>query len=263
MSTTETPARDAKLAQYLSEAYGNEKRLETALQAHIAMAERPPYKKRLQQHLGETRRHAIAVERRMRQLGGTPEPLPGVPSPLGGAAEVVVESAQRATALAQGPLHALRGTGEAERELKNAKSEYAEEAQEIGMYSALEALAGAVSDRQTERLAKEILRDERRMLAFLEKEIPRLTTAVVRAEIPASQRNGARRTTRKASSARRSSASTRSSRSTGSSRASSSSRRVSSRSSSRRAPASPRAGAAKRSSSRSSRAGASGSRKRS
>ena len=43
--------RDAKLIQYLNEAYGKEKELETALQAHIKMAKRPPYKKRLQDHL--------------------------------------------------------------------------------------------------------------------------------------------------------------------------------------------------------------------
>lgn len=188
MSTTLTPARDAKLAQYLSEAYGNEKRLETALEAHIGLTTRAPYKRRLRQHLTETKRHATAVERRMKQLGGSSEPVPG---PLGGAAEAALAGAQKATALAQGPLHALRGTGEQERELKNAKSEYAEEAQEIGMYAAIEALAQTVGDKDTERLAKAILRDERRMLTFLEREIPRLSVAVAKAEIPAAQRNGA------------------------------------------------------------------------
>ena len=36
----EPNTRDAKLIQYLNEAYGKEKELETALQAHIAMATR-------------------------------------------------------------------------------------------------------------------------------------------------------------------------------------------------------------------------------
>ena len=40
-------ARDTKLIQYLNEAYGKEKELETALEAHIAMTTRTPYKKRL------------------------------------------------------------------------------------------------------------------------------------------------------------------------------------------------------------------------
>ena len=50
--------RDAKLIQYLNEAYGKEKELETALQAHIAMTTRTAYKKRLQDHLKETKQHA-------------------------------------------------------------------------------------------------------------------------------------------------------------------------------------------------------------
>ncbi|HEY7831542.1 MAG TPA: hypothetical protein VIC06_13360 [Solirubrobacteraceae bacterium] len=43
----ELSARDGKLVQYLNEAYGKEKELETALQAHIGMTTRAPYKKRL------------------------------------------------------------------------------------------------------------------------------------------------------------------------------------------------------------------------
>jgi ferritin-like metal-binding protein YciE len=190
MSTTDAPARDAKLTQYLSEALGNEKRLETALQAHIAMTTRPPYKRRLREHLTETRRHARELTRRIKQLGGPHDPVPG---PLGDAAGAVVGGAHKASALAQGPLHALRGTGEEERQLKNAKTEYGEEAQEIGMYSAIETLAVAVNDKETAKLARTILRDERRMLTYLEREIPRLATAVARAEIPARQRGAAGR----------------------------------------------------------------------
>ena len=58
---TETK-REAKLVQYLSEAYGKEKELETALEAHIGMTTRKPYKKRLQDHLKETKSHAVAGE---------------------------------------------------------------------------------------------------------------------------------------------------------------------------------------------------------
>jgi len=187
-TTTETPTRDAKIVQYLGEALGNEKRLETELQAHIGMTTRAPYKRRLRQHLAETKRHATHLSRRIKQLGGTSDPVPG---PLVDAAGALLGGAHKATALAQAPLYALRGTGEAERQLKNAKTEYTEEAQEIGMYAAIEALAVAVADKETAQLAREILRDERRMFAFLAREIPRLTTAVARAEIPARQRDGA------------------------------------------------------------------------
>jgi ferritin-like metal-binding protein YciE len=62
--------RDAKLVQYLSEAFGKEKELETSLEAHIAMTTKAPYKKRLKAHLKETKAHAKAVERRIKKLGG-------------------------------------------------------------------------------------------------------------------------------------------------------------------------------------------------
>ena len=54
--------RDLKLVQYLNEAYGKERELETALQAHIGMTTKAPYKKRLQQHLKETKAHARAED---------------------------------------------------------------------------------------------------------------------------------------------------------------------------------------------------------
>ena len=199
----EPNARELKLIQYLNEAYGTEKQLETALQAHIQMATRSSYRKRLQQHLTETKRHGREVERRIKQLGGKAET---VAVPVGAeAAQRVQSMAGRALAAAQGPLHALRGTGEAERQLKNAKTEFASEAEEIATYTAIEALAVAVGDRETERLAKAIRREEERMSGFLERLIPQLTKAVATAEIPRALRNGGtrrRRSTRRSTSSR-------------------------------------------------------------
>jgi ferritin-like metal-binding protein YciE len=185
----EQSAGDAKLVQYLNEAYGLEKRLETALEAHIAMTSRAPYKKRLKEHLSETKRHGREISKRIKQLGGRAETVsaPG-PDPIAGAAQAVVGGAQKAVALAQGPLHALRGTGEDEKQLKNAKTEYASEAEEIATYITIEALAQALGDKETERLARSIRREEERMRSFLEKEIPRLTKAVRKAEIPPAPR---------------------------------------------------------------------------
>ena len=190
-------ARDAKLIQYLNEAYGKEKQLETSLQAHIAMTTRPPYKKRLQQHLKETKAHSKGVERRIKKLGGQAETLslPG-PDAVTGAAQTAQNVANRAAALAQGPLHAARGTGEQERLLKNAKTEYSDEAEEIATYTAIQALADTVGDRETAVLARGILREEERMARFLEKLIPTLTKAVSQEEIPAPLRKPARRRAR-------------------------------------------------------------------
>jgi ferritin-like metal-binding protein YciE len=195
---TETTARDAKLVQYLHEAHGKEKELETSLQAHIAMTTRRAYRKRLQQHLKETKDHARQVERRVKKLGGA--------SLLQTATARGAEAVSRGTALAKGPLHAVRGTGEDELQLKNAITEHSEEGEEIARYTAIEALAEAVGDKETARLARGIRREEERMAAFLARQIPQLTKAVARAEIPASERRTAsrRRSTRRRSRASRS-----------------------------------------------------------
>jgi ferritin-like metal-binding protein YciE len=214
----EVNARDAKLIQYLNEAYGKEKQLEIALQAHITLTTRPPYKKRLQQHLRETKQHAKLLHRRIKKLGGTPDAGPDIPGP----AEAVANLAGRAVAAAQGPLHALRGTGEAEKMLKNAKDEYHEEAEEIANYTAIETLADLVGDKDTAKIARGIKREEERMAKFLEKLIPQLTKAVAQEEIPAAERKPAGR--RRASSSRSRSSSSRS----GSGSSSSRSRRGSS-----------------------------------
>jgi ferritin-like metal-binding protein YciE len=169
--------RDAKLVQYLSEAYGKERELETALQAHIAIAGKGPYKKRLQQHLKETKAHAKAVERRIKKLGGGGQ---GLQTAVG-----------KLTAAAKGPLHAVRGDSEAEKMLKNAKTEYFNEHEEIATYLAIETLAKKVNDSETAKLARAIRREEERMATLLQGQIKQLAGAVVREDIPAAQRRAA------------------------------------------------------------------------
>src|SRR4029079_8426584 len=131
--------RDAKLVQYLGEAYGKERELETALNAHITMTTRPVYKKRLKEHLRETKRHAKEVERRIKKLGG------------GGQSTQTLLG--KAMAAAKGPMHMVRGGSEQEKMLKNAKTEYFNEHEEIATYTAIETLAEKARDRETAKLA--------------------------------------------------------------------------------------------------------------
>jgi ferritin-like metal-binding protein YciE len=170
--------RDAKLVQYLNEAYGNEKELETALQADIAMTAKPAYAKRLKQHLKETKSHSKLLERRIKKLGGGPKALQSV---LG-----------KATAVAKAPLHMVRGSGEQEKMLKNAKTQYSKEHEEISTYLALEHFATKVGDKETAKLAREIRKDEERMAKFLEGQIKQLSGAVAQ-EIPARLRRAAKK----------------------------------------------------------------------
>jgi ferritin-like metal-binding protein YciE len=242
----EPNTRDSKLIQYLNEAYGKEKELETALEAHIPIAaSRKPYQKRLRDHLKETKGHGRELSKRIKQLGGKAEagPLPGAaPEGLAEAAARVQEVASKGLAAAKGPLHVLRGTGEAEKMLKNAKTEYFNEFEEIATYHAIQNLAETVGDADTAKLAKAIRREEERMAKFLERQIAVLAKAVAAEEIPAAEWN--RPTRRRRSTASRNGGSARTTSGAARSRASSSARKASSsaaKKTSARKPAAPRA----------------------
>lgn len=183
--------RDTKLVQWLNEAHVKEAELEADLGAHIKLTEKPAYKKRLQQHLKETRDHKRSVERRIKQLGGSPSSVKNMP----GVPKVVGETAGKAVAGVKGQVGTARAlvTSQPETHLRNAQEELREEHVEIAMYSRLETLAEEVGDRDTAKLARGIRRDEERMAKFLDSELKRLVKDVVREEIPRDQRAQRRR----------------------------------------------------------------------
>jgi ferritin-like metal-binding protein YciE len=217
----ELNARDAKVVQFLNEAHAKEAELEADLTAHISLTQKAPYKKRLQEHLKETRDHKRRVAQRIKKLGGQASSgvrAPGVPGAVG-------ELAGKGIAAVKGQVGVARAalTEQAETHLRNAREELREEWVEIATYTAIEAFATEVGDKETAQLAREIRRDEEKTARYLEKLIPQLVKDVVKAEIPRDQRaqtgrsrrsTSRRRTT--GSSARSSSASSRS-RSTGAS----------------------------------------------
>jgi hypothetical protein len=81
------------------------------------------------------------------------------------------------------PFDLIRGSGGEEKVLKNAKDAAASEALEIATYTAIERLARSVDDVETATLAGSILADEQKMLDRVLREIPKLTDAVVRADV--------------------------------------------------------------------------------
>ena len=91
--------------------------------------------------------------------------------------------------------------------LKNAKTEYFNEHEEIATYLAIEAFAEKVYDKETAKLARDIRREEERMARFLEGQIPQLSRAVAREEVPASERRPNGGGTRRRATARRGSGS--------------------------------------------------------
>jgi len=167
---------EKKVAQYLNEAHASELGLVQVLQAQIAMTPRGSYRSALEKHLDETRGHARRIDRRLGDLGQSGNPWQ---TAMGWAEDALAQ----AFALAKTPFDLVRGSGGEEKVLKNAKDVCATEALEIATYTALEHLARGVSDETTAKLAASIRSDEEKMLARVMREIPKLTAAVVGADV--------------------------------------------------------------------------------
>jgi ferritin-like metal-binding protein YciE len=165
-----------KVTQYLDEARATEVGLVRELQAQISMTPRGSYRTLLERHLRETRDHADRLGTRLEELDHGSNPIEFA---VGTAQQVIGQ----ALALGKGPLNLIRGTGGEEKILKNAKDACATEALEIATYDAIERLASAVGDDATAKLAASIRSDEERMLENVRGELPKLTDAVVRADI--------------------------------------------------------------------------------
>src|SRR3954469_24926685 len=167
---------EQKVVQYLNEAQASEQALVRVLQSQIAMTPRGAYRSALETHLDETRRHGERIADRLHELGQGGNPLTAIVGAFEGAIGQWL-------AFSMAPLQLLRGTGGEEKVLKNAKEAYASEALEIATYTALERLAQKVGDEKTAKLAASIRADEEKMSDRVLREIPKLTDAVVRAEV--------------------------------------------------------------------------------
>jgi ferritin-like metal-binding protein YciE len=176
MGQSNEQKQQQKVVQYLNEAHAMEHALVRVLQSQIAMTPRGTYRDELEKHLGETRKHADRVGRRLEALGEGSNPLMAVV----GLAENAVG---QALAFGKTPFDLLRGSGGEEKVLKNAKDACATEALEIATYTAIERLARSVGDTRTATLAESIRGDEEKMLQRILREIPKLTDAVVGADV--------------------------------------------------------------------------------
>jgi ferritin-like metal-binding protein YciE len=167
---------EQKVVRYLNEAHASEVGLVSVLRSQIAMTPRGSYRDGLEKHLDETRTHAQRIHQRLGEFGQGRNPV----QVFVGFAETLIS---QSLALGRTPFDLLRGSGGEEKVLKNAKDACATEALEIATYTALERLATRVGDEQTAKLAAWILGDEERMLERIMREIPKLSDAVVGADV--------------------------------------------------------------------------------
>jgi len=167
---------EQKVVQYLTEAHAHELGLVRVLQSQIAMTPRGSYRTALETHLDETRDHAERVAARADALGRRSAPLTAI-------VDLAESAVAQTLALGKTPFDLLRGSGGEEKVLKNAKDACATEALEIATYTAIEQLARNVGDQETEKLAASIRADEEKMLARIMRELPKLTAAVVGADV--------------------------------------------------------------------------------
>jgi ferritin-like metal-binding protein YciE len=167
---------EQKIVQYLDEAHAMELGLVRVLRSQIATTPRGAYRSALEAHLRETRNHAERVGRRASDLRRGVNPLR-----LGIALiEAVIG---QSLALSRAPLDLLRGSDGAEKVLKNATETCGTEALEIATYTTIARLARDVGDETTAKLAESMRADEQNMLDRVMRELPKLTDAVVRADV--------------------------------------------------------------------------------
>jgi ferritin-like metal-binding protein YciE len=152
------------LISWLNDAHSMEKALVQILEHQVKDAkDYPEVEARLQQHLEETQRHAEMVESCITRLGGSTSTL------------------KTGMASLFGQIQAL-STGMAQDELvKNSLADFAAENFEIASYRSLIAAATELNDQETVSVCTQILGEDEAMAAWLDRNIPVLTQATMRA----------------------------------------------------------------------------------
>lgn len=156
---------EERLLQWLRDAHAAEEQAETML---TGMADRlknyPKLRGRIRKHITETRRHQKLVKGCLKRLNGSTSAVKDVGGKL----------------LATG--QALSGMFVGDEVMKGSLASFAFEAMEIASYTILARTAAHVGDRETARVCKEILKDEKAMASWLEKNMPALTQQYLRRE---------------------------------------------------------------------------------
>jgi ferritin-like metal-binding protein YciE len=147
-----------QITAWLKDAHAMEQSLANVLQQHIKDArDVPEIYERLEQHLGETRRHADRIRSCLESLGESPS---------------AIKSAAGASV---GFLQGMSTAMFRDERVKNAIEDYAMEHFEMACYSALATAADDMGLLNIAQTCREIFGEEAEMADWLEEQIPEVT----------------------------------------------------------------------------------------
>jgi ferritin-like metal-binding protein YciE len=149
---------EERLMQWLRDAHAAEEQDETMLSGMASRIKNyPDLKSRIEQHIGETQRHAELVR--------------GCIERRGESTSMIKDSGAKMIGLGQ----AMSGMFVGDEVMKGSIASYAFEAMEIASYRILIDAAKQVGDQETARTCEQILHEEEAMAHWIEQNLPKLT----------------------------------------------------------------------------------------
>lgn len=146
------------LIVWLKDVHALEQHMIQTLERHIdAAKDQPGIQVRMREHLQESRRHADLIEACLARYG---ESIAGLKEAIGAFG---------------GVMQGIASLPAADTVVKHALGDYAAEHFEIACYRSLITAARFMGDNETAQMCEGILRDEERMAAWFEQQIPLVT----------------------------------------------------------------------------------------
>ncbi|MGE5393068.1 MAG: DUF892 family protein [Candidatus Saccharibacteria bacterium] len=145
------------ILNWLKDAFAMEKESEEIMEHRLSDVEdQPEIRKKVEEHLDETRSQAERIKNRIEALGGDVSDIKAG----------VYNLAGFLSARSTGPF--------SDEAVKNGIADFTQESMEAASYQALAAGAEAVGDEETAELAREIMREELGMAEWLKNRVPML-----------------------------------------------------------------------------------------
>lgn len=139
---------------WLNDAHAMELGLIVALEKQVAEEGEPSMRKRIEEHLEETRKHADLIKECIERNEGSTSKGKNAMSQMGAMMDGLGMSMAKDTMV------------------KNVLASYAAEHLEISSYTALKTAAESLGDKETAKVCETILEDEEKMAEWLMKQLP-------------------------------------------------------------------------------------------